>query len=50
MIPGRPVAARVEAEGVSRLVTDERDPAVAEIQEVLRGELATRDVVDHDAW
>ena len=32
LIPGRSVAARVEAEGVSRLVTDERDPAVAELQ------------------
>ena len=42
------VAARVEAELVGRLVADERDPAMAEVEEVPGCELAAEDVVDHD--
>ena len=38
-----------EAERVGRLVADERDPPVPELEQVARRQLAAVDVVDHDA-
>ena len=49
LVADRPVAARLEAERVGRLVADERDPAVPELEQIPRRELAAGDVVDHDA-
>ena len=49
LVAGRAVAARLEAERVGRLVADEGDPPVAELEQVPRRELAAGDVVDHDA-
>ena len=43
------VAARCKAEGVGRLVTEEADPPVPELDQVRRRQLAAADVVDHDA-
>ena len=43
-----PVAARVEAKLIRRLVADERDSPVAEVEEVARRELSAGDVVDDD--
>ena len=49
LVPDRPVAARLEAEGIGRLVADEGDAAMPELEQMPGRELAAGDVVDHDA-
>ena len=48
LVPHRSVAARLEPEGIRRLVADERNAAMTELQQMSGRELAPGDVVDDD--